>query len=152
VLPGVNGPEIEHLPRLSRDELTILFVSSRESPNEATNLWIAQRESRSGEFAAPVEVQGINGNSRDEGFSLSPDGLTLFFASNRLALEQMDLFVATRPDATASFGEPAPLAELNSAADELDPQLTPDGLELFFASSRDGAFQLFRASRECDTP
>lgn len=152
VLPGVNGPDLEHLPRLSRDELTIAFVSSRESPNEATNLWVAQRESRSDEFAAPVEVPGINGNARDEGFSFSADGLTLFFASNRQALEQMDLFVATRPDAEASFGTPEPLAQLNSDVDELDPQLSPDGLELFFASAREGGFQLFRASRECDTP
>jgi Tol biopolymer transport system component len=152
VLPGVNGPEIEHLPRLSRDELSILFVSSRDSPNEATNLWVAQRESRSAEFAAPVEVPGINGNSRDEGFSLSPDGLTLFFSSNRLGLEQMDLFVATRPDAAASFSEPEPLDQLNSDVDDLDPQLSPDGLELFFASSRAGGFQLFRATRQCDTP
>jgi Tol biopolymer transport system component len=152
VLPGVNGPDLEHLPRLSRDELSIVFVSSRESPNEATNLWIAQRPSRAAEFSAAVEVPGINGNSREEGFSLSPDGLTLFFASNRVDLEQMDLFVATRPDAAASFGTPEPLAQLNSAADELDPQLSPDGLELFFASSREGGFQLFRTLRECDTP
>ena len=153
VLPGINGPELEHLPRLSRDELSIFFVSSRESPdNDATNLWVAQRESRSAEFSAPVEVPGINGSTRDEGFSITPDGLTLFFSSNRLALEQMDLFVATRPDASASFGTPEPLEQLNSSADELDPQLSPDGLELFFASSRDGGFQLFRATRQCDTP
>jgi Tol biopolymer transport system component len=152
VLPGVNGPELEHLPRLSRDELSILFVSSRESPNAATNLWLAQRQSRAVDFAAPVEVPGVNSNAREEGFSLSADGLTLFFASDRLVEGQMDLFVATRPDAAASFGTPEPLAQLNTDSDELDPQLSPDGLELFFASSREGSFQLFRAARECDTP
>jgi Tol biopolymer transport system component len=154
VLPGVNGPELEHLPRLSRDELSILFVSSRESPSGAgaTNLWLAQRQSRAVDFAAPVEVPGVNSNAREEGFSLSADGLTLFFASDRVVEGQMDLFVATRPDAAASFGTPEPLAQLNSDSDELDPQLSPDGLELFFASSREGSFQLFRASRECDTP
>ncbi|HKO94466.1 MAG TPA: hypothetical protein VJU61_25105, partial [Polyangiaceae bacterium] len=158
VLPAVNGPGLEHLPRLSRDELTILFVSSRSSPNPSSNLWMAQRSSRSEEFAAAVEVPGINTASREEGSSLAPDGLTLFFASNRgpdLTVESeldMDLWFAQRPNISADFGAAESLAALNSTGEELDPQLSPDGLELFFASSRAGNFQLFRAVRECISP
>lgn len=152
VLPVVNGPSIDHLPRLSRDERTLLFVSGRDSPNEGSNLWITQRGSKEEEFAAPVEVEGINTNAREEGFSLSDDGLTLFFASNRLNEADMDLFVATRADAAASFEAAEPLVALNSAEQDLDPQLSPDGLELFFASSRAGPVQLFRAVRECLEP
>jgi Tol biopolymer transport system component len=96
-----------------------------------------------------VEVEGINTNAREEGFSLSDDGLTLFFASDRLNDDDMDLFVATRDDTAASFESVEPLIDLNSTAQDLDPQLSPDGLELFFASSRAGPVQLFRAVREC---
>lgn len=149
VLPGVNGPGLEHLPRLSQDELSIVFVSGRESPNEGSNLWVARRDNRSQDFSAPVEVPGINTNAREEGFSLSGDGLTLFFASDRLLDGDMDLFVARRADAGASFATPEPLVELNGTADELDPQLSPDGRELFFSSSRQGVFQLFRSLRQC---
>jgi hypothetical protein len=149
VLPVVNGPSIDHLPRLSRDEKALIFVSGRESPNEGSNLWITRRGSKEEEFAAPVEVEGINTNAREEGFSLSDDGLTLFFASDRLNEDDMDLFVATRVDTAASFESVAPLVDLNSTAQDLDPQLSPDGLELFFASSRAGPVQLFRALREC---
>jgi len=149
VLPAVNGPGLDHLPRLSRDELSILFVSGRESPNQASNIWMARRGNLTEDFAAAVEVPGINTNSREEGFSLSPDGLTLFLASNRLFETDMDLFVATRSDLAASFETPEPLVDLNSPADDLDPQLSPDGRELFFASSRGGTFQLFRSVREC---
>jgi Tol biopolymer transport system component len=78
--------------------------------------------------------------------------LTLFFASNRLDEADMDLFVATRADATANFEAAAALVDLNSTAQDLDPQLSPDGLELFFASSRTGPVQLFRAVRECLAP
>jgi hypothetical protein len=151
-VPAVNSPKIDHLPRLSRDERTLVFVSGRDSPNEGSNLWITQRGSKEEEFAAPVEVAGINTDAREEGCSLSDDGLTLFFASNRLDEADMDLFVATRADATARFEEPQPLLELNSTAQDLDPQLSPDGLELFFASSRAGPVQLFRAVRECVAP
>jgi Tol biopolymer transport system component len=149
VLPAVNSPSIDHLPRLSRDERTLVFVSGRDSPNEGSNLWITRRGNKSEEFAAPVEVEGINTNAREEGCSLSDDGLTLFFASNRQDEADMDLFVATRADAAASFEAVEPLVDLNSTAQDLDPQLSPDGLELFFASSRAGPVQLFRAVREC---
>jgi Tol biopolymer transport system component len=152
VLPAVNGPGLEHLPRLSRDELTLLFVSSRTSPNAFSNLWIAQRPNRADEFAAPVEVPGINTAAREEGFSLAPDGLTLFFASDRAAELDMDLWVATRANTAADFGAAESLDALNSTEQELDPQLSPDGSELFFASSRAGKFQLFRAVRECVRP
>ena len=158
VLPAVNGPGLEHLPRLSRDERTILFVSSRTSPNASSNLWVAQRANRADEFAAAVEVPGINSASREEGFSLAPDGLTLFFASNRgadLNVESeldMDLWVATRPSTSADFGAAESLVALNSSGEELDPQLSPDGVELLFTSSRAGNFQLLRAVRECISP
>jgi len=152
VLPAVNGPGLEHLPRLSRDELTILFVSSRSSPNAFSNLWMAQRAHRADEFAAPVEVPGINTAAREEGFSLTPDGLTLFFASDRAAELDMDLWVATRASTSADFGAAESLLSLNTTEQELDPQLSPDGTELFFSSSRAGNFQLFRAVRECIRP
>jgi len=35
------------------------------------------------------------------------------------------------------FGEPAPLANLNTASSDTAPCMTPDGLELYFASNRD---------------
>ncbi|HEU4578412.1 MAG TPA: hypothetical protein VFS67_09165 [Polyangiaceae bacterium] len=152
LLPAVNSPKIDHLPRLSRDERRLIFVSGRDSPNEGSNLWMAERGSKEEEFSAPVEVPGINTDAREEGFSLSDDGLTLFFASNRLNDADMDLFVATRADATTSFEAAEPLVDLNSTAQDLDPQLSPDGLELFFASSRTGPVQLFRAVRECLAP
>ncbi|MEO8177650.1 MAG: hypothetical protein ABI895_02350 [Deltaproteobacteria bacterium] len=64
----------------------------------------------------------------------------------------MDLFVATRADLGSAFDTPQPLGDLNSTEDELDPQLSPDGRELFFASSRQGGFQLLRSVRQCRQP
>ena len=83
-------------------------------------------------------------------FSLSADGLTLYFASDRVVPLDMDLWVATRPDTDSPFGTPQPLVELNTGEQDLDPALTPDGLELFFSSTRNGAAQLFRSTRVCE--
>jgi Tol biopolymer transport system component len=155
VLPGVNTAALEHLPRLSDDELSILFVSGRKSPHAGSNLWMATRANRADGFAAPVEVPGINSDAREEGFSLSKDGLTLVFASDRVSESDMDLWVSTRSEPRGEFGEPENLAALNSPAQDLDPQFSPDGSELFFTSSRpnplasNGAFAIFRALRDC---
>lgn len=149
VVPAVNGAELDHLPRLSRDELTLAFVSGRPSDNDGSNIWVAQREDRDGAFGPAVELPGVNTDSREEGFSLSADGLTLYFASDRIVPLDMDLWVATRPDLESPFEEPQPLQQLNTNEQELDPALSPDGFELFFSSTRNGAAQLFRSARIC---
>jgi Tol biopolymer transport system component len=149
VVPAVNGADIEHLPRLTRDELAILFVSGRDSPNAASNIWLAERASRSEAFGLARELPGVNTNAREEGFSLTPDGLSLYFASDRTTPLDMDLWVATRSDASAAFGPPEALEALNTTEQELDPALSPDGFELFFASGRNGPVQLFRSVRLC---
>ncbi len=149
VVPAVNGADIEHLPRLTRDELAILFVSGRQSPNGASNIWLAERARRSDAFGPARELPGVNTNAREEGFSLSADGSRLYFASDRITPLDMDLWVATRSDASAAFGPPEALAGLNTTEQELDPALSPDGTELFFASTRNGPVQLFRSERLC---
>ena len=49
------------------------------------------------------------------------------------------------------FGEPAPLATINSTFDDDDPSMTGDGLELYFASRRLGNDRTFRARRAAVT-
>jgi len=149
VLPAVNAVAIDHLPWLSQDELTLMLVSGRPSPNGNSNIWVSERASRADNFGEPVEVAGVNTDAREEGFTLSNDGLTLIFASNRVTEALMDLWVATRPDLSSPFGPAENLAQLNTPENELDVSLSADGFELFFASSRNGAFQLFRSVRDC---
>lgn len=150
VVPGVNSPELDHLPWLSADELELLFVSDRPSPNAFSNIWLTTRASTNDAFAEPVELAGINTAAREEGFSLSADGLTLVFSSNREGSADLDIWLATRSARDAAFGEPVNLSAVNSAASDGDAMLSPDGLELFFTSERNGTNQLFRAVRQCE--
>lgn len=46
----------------------------------------------------------------------------------------MDLYRAARARASDAFSTPTPVAGLNTGAEEAAPQLTADGLELFFVS------------------
>jgi Tol biopolymer transport system component len=150
VVPGVNHAGLDHLPRLTADELTLMFVSGRDSLNLASNIWVAQRPSPTAEFSEPVELAGVNTDAREEGFWLSADELSLFFASNRQSTQaDMDIWVATRESATSAFGEAERVGVLNTPDIEIDPALTPDGFELFFASDRSGTMRLYRSARQC---
>lgn len=150
VVPGINTDGLEHLPRLTLDGLTLMFVSGRPSTSLGSNIWESRRASPTSPWAEPVELPGVNSNSRDEGFWLSADGLTVFFASNRAGeFEDMDIFVATRPDLESAFGAASGLDGVNTAGIELDPAVTTDGFELFFASDRSGTMQLYRSARLC---
>jgi Tol biopolymer transport system component len=150
VVEVVNSPQLDHLPWVSADNRQLFFVSDRPSPNGASNIWVASRASSSVAFDEPVELAGINTAAREEGFSLTSDGLTIVLSSNRTGSADLDLWMATRTDVTAAFSEPVNLVDLNSAAKDGDAMLSPDGLELFFSSERNGINQLFRAVRQCD--
>lgn len=70
--------------------------------------------------------------------SLSADELILVFASDRPGGQggTADLWMTTRTSWDAAWNEPENLVELNSGSTELYPTLSPDGLLLFFLSSR----------------
>jgi Tol biopolymer transport system component len=150
LVPDVNSNDLDHLPRLTPDGLTLMFVSGRDTDNLFSNILQARRASLAQPFGEPTELPGVNSDSRDEGFSLSADGLTIFFASNRVAEAGMDIWVATRASVDSAFDEAQNLDVVNTPDEDLDPALTLDGFELFFASDRSGTMQLYRSARQCD--
>jgi hypothetical protein len=150
LVADVNSTDLEHLPRLTPDGLTLMFVSGRDTANLGSNIWQARRASLEQPFGVPIELPGVNSNARDEGFWLSADGLTIFFASNRVDQTDMDIWVASRSDVDSAFDEVQNVDVVNTPDLELDPALTLDGFELFFASDRSGTMQLYRSVRQCD--
>ena len=89
---------------------------------------------------------------------LTDDGLTLFYASapNATAPDATapdggagpttDLVVAWRRSTSEKFDFTQPLSDLNTAGDERDPWLTPDGRTLYFTSDRDGVLSIYTAA------
>ena len=74
--------------------------------------------------------------------SISADGLSLYFVSNRLGGSgDSDLWVATRPTTDDDWGLPINLGStVNSIAKDENPCISADGLELYFASNRSGSY------------
>ena len=71
---------------------------------------------------------------------ISPDGLSLFFASDFPdGLLDYDLWVTTRASTSDPWGEPVKLGQtINTPDTEWHPSITADGLELYFDSDRPG--------------
>jgi hypothetical protein len=74
--------------------------------------------------------------------ALSPDGLSLYFESNRPGGSGgRDLWVSRRGMATAPWGAPVNLGTtINSSVDDRYPAFSADGHRLFFSSPRPGGF------------
>jgi Tol biopolymer transport system component len=95
-----------------------------------------------GEWSAPAGIEALPGSSTnlntsalDGCASLSPDGLTLAFNSNRTG--NFDIYFAERSNTESGFGEPVQLpAPINSSAIDSCPTLLP-GKRMIFTSFRD---------------
>ena len=104
-------------------------------------------------FFAEVEAlenPEINSPFPDRHPKISPDGLELYFDSDRTGGAK-DMFVAIREDPDLPFGEVRPLDELNTADDEAAGHISADGLTLYFSSrglGGEGENDLWLARRE----
>lgn len=137
--PNVNAVGAEDtLQAISPDGLTIVFTSFREGGFGGADLYQATRLSIADPFGPATNLGGdINTSGFDNFPSLSPDLLTLYFASTRTG--NFDLYQATRLTDEEPFGNVTSLGPgVNSTAVERSPYVTPDGLSLYFSSNRSG--------------
>jgi len=148
---GVNGPDDDHLPWLSPDELTMLFETNRPGGVGGFDIWIARRAFRSDGFSSIAPLNAVNSASTEGRAVLGDDELSMYFASDRPGgMGSLDLWLATRSEDEGSFAQLTNLASLNSPNSDSDPFLSADGRELMFASNRDGRMRLWRSVRVCE--
>ncbi len=100
----------------------------------------------------PANLTNVNTIYSESGPCLSPDGLTLYFTSDRPDGQgNLDLWHATRPDLFSPFDEASNLgATLNGSSHDAHPWISTDGLTLMFASARSGGegnYDLWISSR-----
>lgn len=96
--------------------------------------------------SVPGTGSGISTPAVDGCASLSPDGLSIAFTSNRTG--NFDIYVASRPSKSAAFGSPVRLpAPISTSANDSCPTLV-QGNRIFFSSDRDDpAYDLYVARR-----
>src|SRR5262249_44706445 len=93
-------------PHVTRDGLTLLYASKAPGGLGDWDLWQVTRPTLSSPWGTPVNLgPTINSSAADSEPLISPDGLSLYFSSNRAGGRgQYDIWVATRPSADAAFG------------------------------------------------
>jgi WD40-like Beta Propeller Repeat len=86
-----------------------------------------------------------------DGFaSLSADALTVYFETSRDMVSHV--YTATRPDRDAAFSPPVPFEPANGGT-SIDPEISSDGRELYFAGVRTdgvGGPDLYVVTRDCE--
>jgi hypothetical protein len=100
---------------------------------------IGGQELRFGQPSAPIwEAPGID----DEAQSVTGDGLTIFYGSKAPGGSgDLDIWMATRPTRSSPWSAPVNLGPtVNSPDIDTSPRLSPDGLSLYFSSTRPGGY------------
>lgn len=147
--PNINSPREEVNPTLSADGKILIF---NRPFNRTLQLWESRRTSDEEEFgiAEPLPSHvNLPGYTFDCPY-LSPDGLTLWFSSDRPGgFGKHDLWYVRREDIDSAWQEPVHLERtINSEKFEQSPYITPDGLTLYFSyDATPGQFGLAVAKR-----
>jgi hypothetical protein len=97
-VPELNSQSTENRFNIRQDGLEVFFYSDRAGTFGGTDLWVATRASTDSPWSTPVNVGStINTSANDQHPSLSADGRTLIFGSNRAGGSGLaDLYVTTR--------------------------------------------------------
>jgi len=140
----INSSANEAEPCISTNGLELFFCSNRPGGSGNMDLYVATRDTIHHAWNQPVNLgSSVNTSSADYGPSLSSDGLTLYFDSNRSGGNgTVDIWVTTRATIDDPWMEAGNLGStVNTEAREISPCISADGLWLLFRSYGRGSGQ-----------
>jgi cysteine-rich repeat protein len=144
-VPGVNSASNENTPMISADGLTLWFASQRGGG--AHDLYVATRASRTLPWEPPVVIGELGSSQSDFSPSPDPDALVMYLATNRTGGSGLlDIWRSSRMSVAEPWGAPAPVGELDTAADEFNA-FVRGGRFMFFTSDRGGNRDLWTSTR-----
>jgi Tol biopolymer transport system component len=127
-------------PALSADGLEVIFHRDVGPAFGALDLFRATRPDRASEFGDPEPLTDLSSPQNEENATLSADGLTIYFTSDRTG--SIQVYRSDRPNLTSPFVTPTRLDALG----ELEgPELSADGTELFGSRST-ASYDLYRVT------
>ncbi len=142
--PLVNSGGGEGSPDVSADGLELYFNSDRPGGFGNADIWVSKRATKDAPWG-PAENLGpvVNTAAAEISPCISTDGLELYFSDYRAnragGVGKSDIWVTTRPDRNAPWGPPVNIGPVaNSPGEEVTPEISHNGLELYFESDRPG--------------
>jgi len=147
-LQTINSSYREGFPCISPDGLTLYFSDYYSGPDRpggqgGHDLWFSTRAGRNDPWGAPVNMGApFSRPGYDISPTISHDGLTFIFATGGPVFYvsgNYDLWMCTRPSVQEAWGSPVNMGpSVNRGTHDLNGNLSPDGLVLFFESGRVG--------------
>ncbi len=135
---------------IARDGLTLVFSSGPTRGGwGGYDLWMCSRLTTQEPWGLPANLGAtVNSSSNDCGPCLSPDGLALFFRSDRgTPVGQRGIWMTTRRSRSDPWRTVVKLNGIINNGSEWNPGLSADGKTLYFCSSqRGGGDDIFAAS------
>jgi len=142
--PTVNSAANEHAPSISADDLTLYFAEQPdklERPGGSGNgdIWVTTRKTKRDPWGTPVNLgPTVNSSAWDASPSISNDGLSLYFDSERGGGDESAIWVTKRKSTSDPWGTPVKLGPVVNADWEANPDISRDGSTLYFTSTRQG--------------
>lgn len=132
VVVELSTADTESGPEVSGDGLTMYFA--REPAGANFDVFVANRASRGEPWTNIRELSEVNSDLSEFPSGTADGGRVLALNRNNDpdGAGGDDLYLATRESPLAAFTVPVNVSELNTAADERNPFITEDGLELWF--------------------
>jgi hypothetical protein len=147
--PYINTPDKDFGPNISIDGLSLYFGSTRPGGSGGSDLYVVTRLSPSEPWGTPMNLgPTVNSSIDDVSPCISADGLSLYFSdwdqtgipARPGGLGEADIWVTTRASLDDPWTTPFNLgAAVNSSSMEAAPDISDDGLMLFFSGYRDGS-------------
>jgi dipeptidyl aminopeptidase/acylaminoacyl peptidase len=146
VVTGLRGDAFDvQDPSMNKEELDLYFTSPTGGQND---IWIARRTLTSDPWGSGALVSELSSPQNDEDPEVSPDGLNLFFSSDRGG-DGMHLYVSQRRTLDTPWEQPMRVGGLGSSTLDVAPAEDRAMRTLVFASQRGAAsdLHLFAATR-----
>jgi hypothetical protein len=137
----LDSPGVESKLSITADGLIAVIGSDRSGGSGSIDVWETQRANVTTPWPAPTRARTlqVNTSGADHDPTISADGLRLYLAPAGVGAQRIQ--VATRSTATAEFGAPVTIAELDSNMGDADPSPTPDERIMLLSSARSGGPQ-----------
>ena len=137
-----------HAQWVSPDELRMYYTLQE---NAVFHLMMSERSSESAMWPVGWDMWKLNLlDDRLHTPRLTPDELTIFLTGPDVQDRPgvYDIWMATRTCHDCLFREPVNLTTINTIYNDIHSFISADGLCLYFASDRNGCYQLFRSTRK----
>jgi Tol biopolymer transport system component len=139
----IEWPDTDSILSFSYDGLEVYGESIKPGGYGSGDLYVRRRASVNDDWGAPENLgPQVNTSSAESMPSISADGLTLYFNSNRPGGHgSWDTYVAARATKESPWGKAVNAGpKINTSSVDGEPWITQDGRELYFISYRPGGY------------